>query len=400
MKAPFRRRLDDSHDKKAFFLAFLGGLAGIFLLRWLGGSTKGITVWDWAAIFFAVAVLLFYGLYIFSTKNRSGVSVDRASDNIYYLGLLFTLASLAYSLILLSRGVTANVDTGQNSSLVLSLLPDFGLALFSTIFGIFGRIVLQQLRNDPMDVETEAREELGLAIRQLRETIGQVVTNLNGLSDQTRVTLTELNQTVSQTLEQSANQNTNVIRAVAEEVGGLSSQLQQQITNVTNFTAASSAQFNEILGSLRSQLEGLGGIPEKLSEKFGVLSEKITSATDKIDNASGHQTELSREMLNSVTALRNAFSEAGLSRISKIVEDAEREFSSIKGKLDENQEQLGTTLADINTQISVLNSTSSSLVDYEQKIEASAKSVDEANNEYIDELSKAAETLRTKTDQT
>ena len=350
--------------------------------------------------FFAVAVLLFYGLYIFSTKNRSGVSVDRASDNIYYLGLLFTLASLAYSLILLSRGVTANADTGRNSSLVLSLLPDFGLALFSTIFGIFGRIVLQQLRNDPMDVETEAREELGLAIRQLRETIGQVVTNLNGLSDQTRVTLTELNQTVSQTLEQSANQNTNVIRAVAEEVGGLSSQLQQQITNVTNFTAASSAQFNEILGSLRSQLEGLGGIPEKLSEKFGVLSDKITSATDKIDNASGHQTELSREMLNSVTALRNAFSEAGLSRISKIVEDAEREFSSIKGKLDENQEQLGTTLADINTQISVLNSTSSSLVDYEQKIEASAKSVDEANNEYIDELSKAAETLRTKTDQT
>ena len=60
-----------------------------------------------------------------------------------------------------------------------------------------------------MDVETEARE--GVAIRQLRETIGQVVTNLNGLSDQTSLTLSELNQTVSQTLEQSASQNT-VIR--------------------------------------------------------------------------------------------------------------------------------------------------------------------------------------------
>ena len=70
-----------------------------------------------------------------------------------------------------------------------------------------------------MDVETEAREGLGVAIRQLRETIGQVVTDLNGLSDQTSLTLSELNQTVSQTLEQSANQNTMVIRAVAEEGG-------------------------------------------------------------------------------------------------------------------------------------------------------------------------------------
>ena len=120
-------------------------------------------------------------------------------------------------------------QTGKNSVLVLSLLPDFGLALYSTIGGIFGRIVLQQMRNDPMDVETEAREELGLAIRQLRETIGQVVTNLNGLSTQTSVTLTELNQTVSRTLEQSANQNTTVIRGVADEVGALSTQLQKHL---------------------------------------------------------------------------------------------------------------------------------------------------------------------------
>ena len=57
MKAPFRRRLDDSHDKKAFFIAFLGGLAGIFFLRLMGVAEKGITGWDWAAIAFAVFVL-------------------------------------------------------------------------------------------------------------------------------------------------------------------------------------------------------------------------------------------------------------------------------------------------------------------------------------------------------
>jgi len=399
MKAPFRRRLDDSHDKKAFFIAFVGGLFGIFFFRIVGGTAGGVTAWDWAAILFAIIVLLLYGLYIYSTKNRSGISVDRASDNIYYLGLLFTLASLAYSLILLSKGIDTKRTSG-NSVLVLSLLPDFGLALFSTIAGIFGRIILQQLRNDPMDVETEAREELGIAIRQLRETIGQVVTNLNGLSDQTSLTLSELNRTVSETLEQSANQNTMVVRAVADEVGTLSSQLQEQITNVTNFTAASTTQFNEILGGLKTQFEGFGEIPNGLAIKFEELGEKLGNTTELIENSAIHQTKLSSEMLASVEALRAAFSEAGLSRISGIVEEAEEQFTEIKEKLIDNQSRLSDTLDGINTQVEVLNSSSSSLVNYEKRIEASAKSVDEANAEYIEELSKAAETLRTKTDLT
>ena len=115
------------------FFSELSAALGEVSQRGLGGHS------------FAITVLLLYGLYIYSTKNRSGISVDRASDNIYYLGLLFTLASLAYSvLILLSKGIDTKKTSG-NAVLVLSLLPDFGLALFSTIAGIFGRIVLQQL---------------------------------------------------------------------------------------------------------------------------------------------------------------------------------------------------------------------------------------------------------------
>ena len=52
----------------------------------------------------------------------------------------------------LSVGINVK-ETGKNSLLVLSLLPDFGLALFSTIGGIVGRIVLQQMQNDPMEVD-------------------------------------------------------------------------------------------------------------------------------------------------------------------------------------------------------------------------------------------------------
>ena len=91
MKAPFRRRLDDSHDKKAFFIAFLGGLIGIFFFRIVGGTAGGVTAWDWAAILFAITVLELYGVYIYSTKNiiyTSGgfklIAVTLHSRNLFF----------------------------------------------------------------------------------------------------------------------------------------------------------------------------------------------------------------------------------------------------------------------------------------------------------------------------
>ena len=234
-----------------------------------------------------------------------------------------TLVSLAYSLVKLSWIIF--LEDAEKSGYVLTLLPDFGLALFSTIFGIFGRILLQQMRNDPMDVETIAREELGDSIRKLRETIGQVISNLNGLSEQTKLSLTELNQTVSKTLEQSANQTTEAIRSIASEIGVLSSKIQTQVTEVTNSTA----RLNEIFENIRAQFEGL-------------------------------------------------------SRISDITKDAENKLSN--------------TLSDIGDHVETLKSTSETISEHGKKIETSVKSVDDANNEYVEELNKAVETLRSKTD--
>ena len=106
MKAPFKRRaLGDENDKIVFFLAFFGGILAILILRGISDfilEIKGISLLDTLAILTAVGVIFAYVWYVNSSTNRSGVSVDRASDNVYYLGLLFTLASLAYSLIKLS----------------------------------------------------------------------------------------------------------------------------------------------------------------------------------------------------------------------------------------------------------------------------------------------------------
>lgn len=328
MKVRFKRYFSDKNDKGVFLLSFFGGVFAIIIIRIIGDNflpqSRGIGAFDMLAILVAVGIITGYVSYIMATKNRSGMSVDRASDNAYYLGLLFTLVSLAYSLIKLA----IFLDSAGTSGYVLTLLPDFGLALFSTIFGILGRVLLQQTRNEPREIEIEAREELGNAIRQLRYTISQVVSNLNGLSEQTKLSLNELSETVSDTLKQSADQSTKAVDSVAADIAELSSKIQGQVTDITKFTSDNTKRFNEILESIRNQFEGL-------------------------------------------------------SRISSIVKDAER---------------FNETLSEIRDQVEILSVTSEKIQDYGKKIETSVKSVDDANNEYVEELNKATETLRSKTD--
>lgn len=401
MKAPFKRRsFGDENDRIVFLLASIGGIILIFLIRALGDfvyQDDGIGYLDVFAIFTAIIIITLYVVYIIKSKNRSGVSIDRASDNIYYLGLLFTLASLAYSLIKLSIFSSDSESNLASSQQVLTLLPDFGLALFSTIAGIFGRIFLQQMRNDPLDVETEAREELGLAVRSLRETIGQVVTNLNSLSTQTNVTLTELNEKVSKTLEKTASDNNDVVKAVSTDVGNLSAKLKVQVTEVTEFTTQSTQKFNEILDNMRNQFQGFEQIPKMLGEQFSTLSKELTTSINQIKEVSKNQNQLTTELLGSVTSLKAAFSEDGFSKLSNIIPEFENRFNNLKEKLEDNEKKFEKSIGAIQEKSEGLKTASEKIDEYGKKIENSVQSVDEANSQYVNELSKAADILRSKT---
>ena len=136
MKQPvFTRTLSSTNDKLIFLLALFGGGLFVIFIRSIGDATgsSGISIYDKLAVIIAVLIIFLYGFYIYYTKDRASVSVDRASDNAYYLGLLLTLFSLAYSLVKL---VGFNIEDDKSIGNVIGLLPDFGLALASTIAGI------------------------------------------------------------------------------------------------------------------------------------------------------------------------------------------------------------------------------------------------------------------------
>lgn len=76
------------------------------------------------------------------------MDAETIGDNSYYLGFLFTLTSLAVTLYFV---IEAGSETAR---LIPEIISGFGVALSSTIVGVFLRVLMLQLK---VDVETRER---------------------------------------------------------------------------------------------------------------------------------------------------------------------------------------------------------------------------------------------------
>ena len=114
--------------------AFLGGLVLIVGLRTLVTGLSGATL----AAMTAVAIIGIVGWRYHKTFDNAE---DRqmAGDNLYYLGLLYTLISLILALVQLFV-LDTQEDVNQRAN---ELIGNFSVALFSTVAGIFARILFQ-----------------------------------------------------------------------------------------------------------------------------------------------------------------------------------------------------------------------------------------------------------------
>ena len=112
----------------------------------------------------AVPVLIMVGYAVALGARLFRLRDDQAGDNLYYMGFLFTLTSLAVSLYQFSA-------TGSAEQIV----QNFGIAIASTIAGITLRILFNQMRRDPVEVEATARLELAEASRRVRRELESTI---------------------------------------------------------------------------------------------------------------------------------------------------------------------------------------------------------------------------------
>lgn len=104
-------------------------------------------------VFIIAGPVLVLGLYLFTSISyrRFRLRLDQLGDNCYYLGFLFTLTALSIALYDFRSAEVRSAEDG-----IHAIIANFGVALASTIVGIALRVLLSQMREDPVEVGTIA----------------------------------------------------------------------------------------------------------------------------------------------------------------------------------------------------------------------------------------------------
>src|SRR5580704_3300527 len=110
-----------------------------------------------------VVIMIGYAALIWSARSMR-LRDDQAGDNLYYMGFLFTLTSLGVSLYQFNAARAAE-----------EIVQNFGIAIGSTITGIALRVIFNQMRQDPIEVERTMRLELADAARRVRRELDATV---------------------------------------------------------------------------------------------------------------------------------------------------------------------------------------------------------------------------------
>lgn len=199
-----RQMLDRIALVSAFVVGFLGSLA----LKHYGAS-------PFLAAGFSVSVLIVYAVFTYYLTPLR-LEPETIGDNTYYLGFLFTLTSLAYTLYNVAK--TSNAG-GNSAQLLPDVISGFGVALASTIMGVFLRVLLMQVRIDVVAREHEMRLELNEASRDFRTVLAQSITQMKAFATESVQHASERDERIRASTETLLRETRGQILAAATDYG-------------------------------------------------------------------------------------------------------------------------------------------------------------------------------------
>lgn len=218
-----------------FALVFVVGAAAILLLKGLGAS-------QWLVTTVPGLLMLAYAWSLWDFDEHEP-RIPSAGDDLYYLGFLYTLTSMATSLYRFSTD-------GDTETIV----TNFGIAIFTTILGMMLRIVMGQgVEEKAETVDEEVRMHLADAARRLRGEIEFTVDEFRGFRERTREALEEGLTEVRERLGEAAD----TAAKIGEGLG--------EIEERTRAQAERTAE----------QWQKIGSQADEVCESLAVMSQKI-----------------------------------------------------------------------------------------------------------------------------
>ncbi|MBT5378977.1 MAG: hypothetical protein HOL08_07980 [Opitutae bacterium] len=306
-----QNRLNDIPDQNLFFALFLIGAGGILVLKSTGMDHRLVVI-------LPVFLMFAYAGMAFWTK-RYRLREDKVGDNIYYLGFLYTLTSLAFALY-----TFANAESPAEK-----IISDFGIAIATTIVGLVGRVFFNQMREDPIEYEREARSSLAEATNEMRSQLGDIVTEASIFKQKLSQVLEEAVLEVAGVASASMNDiqakftsnGEEVLMAIRRAFGEFSENA-SRLNNISskNVTA---------IQNLIEKIDGVTVAPD-------MLEKRLDFVTQKYDQAAQQALERNKLYLNDLKNLR------------KIIKTSEIASNSFEHQLQKVDEGIVDKLSELN----------------------------------------------------
>jgi hypothetical protein len=224
------------------FMTFVAAGCGYIIMAKL----KGIE--QFYVTFVPVGTMIAYALLI-SLARGLRLRDDQSGDNLYYMGFLFTLTSLGVSLYQFSATRAAE-----------EIVQNFGIAIGSTIAGIGLRVIFNQMRRDPVEVEHMMRLELAEAARRVRRELDSSVVEFGYFR---------------RTAQQSAADSFNHMTEKFDEI------VAKLLASLEEVTAKLSVP---VEAAARQLGDATGEVTEKLSSRVGAISAALDATALKLNS--------------------------------------------------------------------------------------------------------------------
>jgi len=242
-------------DKGLFAFAAIAGFA---LILWL--KVKGQNPNQVAAL--AVALMLFYGVIAYNIPAVK-LRIDRLGDNFYYLGFIYTLASMAAALMQIENGIG-----------IEPILGSFGIALITTIVGVAGRVMFVQMRSEIDEVEEQTRRDLLEASTNLKGQLAVMLRDFETFSTAMR-----------QTAEETAKQSTEAARKQVEIVSSVAQAAANEIKSAFEGNRSNVQRLSETV-------EKIAKTVDQTNEQFAKMELPTRRFEEQLDTFGGRLTEL------------------------------------------------------------------------------------------------------------
>lgn len=344
-------------DKYGFIAFAFGGAAIIVIAKALAVPAVLVTI-------LASSALIVYAVIVhFSGTGR--LRSDQAGDNCYYLGLIYTLASLAYAIFTFDPANTAT-----------TIIQGFGIALMTTIIGLVLRVYFNQSRPDIAESETSARLELAEASSKLKAELSRSIVSMNDFSRQTRQSLEELRDEILASLKTTSEAAEHAIAQTAQQA---TSAATEQADAFIGRSRKLNTATDRVVGGMEKQVSKLSELDESqtaIAASLAALEAAASSSQTILNGLSAQSDDIRQLHAETASAARelSASTHAFRDYVASLTSSAERLESVLTEKISEIQvvprQVADAAISEVGTAIERVRDELQSMVDAQARVTA------------------------------